>query len=165
FKEVKKLGTRDYYRFTCRLESFMFSPHCDYACYLVFKLKGGHILSNVEPIFNARYNLGGKCITITPTLKPKEKSGSSKSVEGGLGMSKHYADSTRNWVEKRDDGWLEARLTKPLSKPHFEFHEGLMIFLWKIEGGSLSGIIVEGVEFRPVVVDNGWIISGSNIKG
>ncbi|GJT42143.1 serine-threonine/tyrosine-protein kinase catalytic domain-containing protein [Tanacetum coccineum] len=126
--------------------------------------RGGHILSNVEPIFNARYNLGGKCITITPTLKPKEKSGSSKSVEGGLGMSKHYADSTRNWVEKRDDGWLEARLTKPLSKHHFEFHEGLMIFLWKIEGGSLSGIIVEGVEFRPVVVDNGWIISGSNIK-
>ncbi|GJZ44624.1 serine-threonine/tyrosine-protein kinase catalytic domain-containing protein [Tanacetum coccineum] len=41
-------------------------------------------------------------------------------VQRGPGMSKHYVDSARSWVEKRDDGWLEARLSKPLLKHHLE---------------------------------------------
>ncbi|GKE06689.1 serine-threonine/tyrosine-protein kinase catalytic domain-containing protein [Tanacetum coccineum] len=91
FKEVKKLGNRDYYVFTCRLESFMFSPdHYNYACYLVFKLEDGHVLSNDGPIFEARYNLDGNDFTIIPVTlkKPKEESGSSKRIDGGPGSLK-----------------------------------------------------------------------------
>ncbi|GKC58592.1 serine-threonine/tyrosine-protein kinase catalytic domain-containing protein [Tanacetum coccineum] len=143
FKEVKKLGTRDYYDFTCRLESFMFSPdHYSYACYLVFKLEDGQFMSDDRPIF-AVYSSDKSVVTIMPTLKPKEETG----------MSEHYVDSDRSWVEKRDDGWLEARLTKPLFKHHLENHEELIVSLLSMRGGRLgfNEIIVEGVEFRPVV--------------
>ncbi|PWA47039.1 protein kinase-like domain, Phloem protein 2-like protein [Artemisia annua] len=178
FKQVKKLGTFFFYAFTYRLESFMFSPdHYTYACYLVFKFEDDHVLSNDRPIFTSKYELGGNdfrirvfanldltsVITI-PTLKPKEDIGSSKGNDG-LGMSKVYTEIRKNksWVEKRDDGWLEARLTKPLlKKHHLENLEELKVKLWEWQPGSgaLRGIIVESVEFRPVVVDNGWIIYG-----
>ncbi|GKD72565.1 serine-threonine/tyrosine-protein kinase catalytic domain-containing protein [Tanacetum coccineum] len=88
FKEGKKLGTDGLYEFTCRLESFMLSPdHYNYACYLVFKLEDGHVLSNDGPIFEARYNLDGNDFTIIPVTlkKPKEESGSSKRIDGGPG--------------------------------------------------------------------------------
>ncbi|GJY39085.1 serine-threonine/tyrosine-protein kinase catalytic domain-containing protein [Tanacetum coccineum] len=143
FKRVIKLGSSIYYRFTCRLETYMFSPdHYNYACYLVFKLEDGHVLSNDVSIFDAYYCLGNHGISIS-IKRPKEESGSSKS-----------------WVEKRDDGWWEARLTRPMWKNHLETLTELRVDLWKIKGRSLKGIIVEGIEFRPVVVDNnGWIIS------
>ncbi|GJW75154.1 serine-threonine/tyrosine-protein kinase catalytic domain-containing protein [Tanacetum coccineum] len=140
FKEVKKLETDGFYEFKCRLESFMFSPgNYDYACYLVFKLEDGHILSNDRPIFRAEYLEGCDVYLLK---KPEEESGSFNS-----------------WVEKRDDGWLEARLTNPLSlKHHLENLTELKVLLIVYE--RLNGI-VEGVEFRPVVVDNGCIISSS----
>ncbi|GJR15006.1 serine-threonine/tyrosine-protein kinase catalytic domain-containing protein [Tanacetum coccineum] len=157
FKKVKKLRDDYFYEFTCRLESFMFSPgNYNYARYLLFKLEDGHVLSNDGPILKAVYKMGGNDITIPITIKkPKEESGSSKSIDGGTGMSKHnYADPERSWVEKRDDGWLEASFTKPLSKQYLETLTELKVDLWKLIRGSLNGIIVEGVEFRPVVVDN-----------
>jgi hypothetical protein len=125
----------------------MFSPHYNYACYLVFKFKDGQ--SNDGPLFRAKYNLGGDDITIL-TLKPKEETGSSNSIDGGPGMSKHYMDSTKSWVEKRDDGWLEARLTEPLLKHDLENRKLLGVHLDIIEDRLLNGVIVEGVEFRPV---------------
>nr|GEV72842.1 hypothetical protein [Tanacetum cinerariifolium] len=152
FKEVKKLGDMYFYRFTCRSESFMFSPdHYNYAWYLVFKLEDGRVLSNDGPIFTAEYHVGSNGITIPISVKkPKEESRSSKH---------YYVDPRSSWVEKRDDGWLEARLTKPLSKQYLETLTELKVDLWKFMRGSLNGMIVEGIEFRPVVVDNGWIIS------
>nr|GEV12236.1 serine-threonine/tyrosine-protein kinase catalytic domain-containing protein [Tanacetum cinerariifolium] len=155
FKEVKKLGDDSGYKFTCRLESYMFSPDLDnYAWYLVFKLEDGHVLLKYDgPIFKAVYNLDGNFITIKITLKrPEEESGSSKSI-----------DWERSRVEERDDGWLEARLTKPLSlKHHLENCQEVTVDLWawNFRIGFFGGIIVEGVEFRPVVVENGWIMSG-----
>ncbi|GKA22915.1 serine-threonine/tyrosine-protein kinase catalytic domain-containing protein [Tanacetum coccineum] len=166
FKEVKKLGKHYLYECTCRLESFMYSPddHHNYAFYLVFKLNVRHVPLNDEPIFKSEYWSDGRAITIIATLKkPKKESGSSKSIDGGPLMSKHnYVESGTSWVEKRDDGWLEARLTKPLSlKHHLEYPYELAVRLcgFKELNISLKGIIVEGIEFRRVVVDNGWIVS------
>nr|GEX75777.1 protein root hair defective 3-like [Tanacetum cinerariifolium] len=147
FKEVKKLGTDRLYKFTCKHESYMFSPdHYNYAWYLVFKLEDGRVLSNDGPIFEARYSLNNDYIIIPITQKrPNEKSGSSKS-----------------WVEKRDYGWLEARLTKPLSKDHLKNLSELTLGFYKLGGRILDGMIVEGVRFRPVVVDNnGCVISSA----
>nr|GFC15320.1 hypothetical protein [Tanacetum cinerariifolium] len=146
FKEVKKLGTDGFYQFICRLESFMFSSpdhHKYYAWYLVFKLEDGHVLSNDGPIFKAEYHVGSYGITIPITIKKLEESRSSKH---------YYVDPRSSWVEKREDGWLEARLTKPLSLKHdMEILEKLNVKLRRIKDGSLNRIIVEGVEFRPVV--------------
>ncbi|GJW75155.1 serine-threonine/tyrosine-protein kinase catalytic domain-containing protein [Tanacetum coccineum] len=186
FKEVKKLGNRDYYEFTCRLESFMFSPdHYNYAYYLVFKLKEGHVMSTIVSFFQASWILGGKDGTMYNTVhflggdavtipirpkNPKEESGSSKSIDGGPGMSKqYYVDSSTSCIEKRDDGWLEARLTKPLLKHDLENHKELVIHLYALKkeeiGWSLNAMIVEGVEFRPVVVDNkGRILASVEVE-
>ncbi|GJR01543.1 serine-threonine/tyrosine-protein kinase catalytic domain-containing protein [Tanacetum coccineum] len=168
FKEVKKLGSHSYYVFTCRLESFMFSPgNYNYACYLVFKLEDGYVLSNDGSIFEAKYNLGGNSITTIPIRqkKPKEESGPSKSIDGGPGMSKYnYVDSETSWVEKRDDGWLEARLTKPLSLKHHHLKIRYMVVQLKVEkrdDGCLNGMIVEGIEFRPVGVDGSYVVETS----
>ncbi|GKA34888.1 serine-threonine/tyrosine-protein kinase catalytic domain-containing protein [Tanacetum coccineum] len=154
FKEVKKLGGDRLYKFTCRLESFMLSPdhYKYYACYLVFKLEDSLVLLNDGPIFEAKYNWGRNS-TIQITLKkPKDETGSD--------LISIYAGSIRSWVEKRDDGWLEARLTKPLYKPHLGYNEELVVRLVRMVHGSLNVIVVEGVEFRPVVVDRyGFIIS------
>ncbi|GKD80468.1 serine-threonine/tyrosine-protein kinase catalytic domain-containing protein [Tanacetum coccineum] len=147
----------------------MLSPDCSYACYLVFKLEDDHVLSKDRPIFRTYYKLGVNeyRITVTanldlssvitiPTLKPKKETGSSKSIQKDVGISKCYIPLdylTKSWVEKRNDGWLEARLTRPLFKHHLEKLEEHEIRLDKIEGGSLNGIIVEGVEIRPVIID------------
>ncbi|GKC06037.1 serine-threonine/tyrosine-protein kinase catalytic domain-containing protein [Tanacetum coccineum] len=132
----------------------MFSPdHCDYACYLVFKLDDRHVLPNDGSIFNAVYFLGDNEIRI-PILKPQEETGSSKTSDRMSILFDGWLE--RSWVEKRDDGWLEARLTKPLYKHHLENCEELKIEL--IECRSVNGIIVEGVEFRPVVVDRPYVV-------
>ncbi|GKC08435.1 serine-threonine/tyrosine-protein kinase catalytic domain-containing protein, partial [Tanacetum coccineum] len=152
FKEVKKLGTDGFYLFICRLESFMFSSpdhYKYYACYLVFKIEDGHVLSNDGPIFKAEYRWDGSDNTITATLKPKEINGSSKRWLTKQLLKRGIP--ARNWVEKRDDGWLEARLTGPLLKHDLEILEKLKVKLHRIKDGSLLGIIVEGVEFRLVV--------------
>ncbi|GKE67672.1 hypothetical protein Tco_1521833 [Tanacetum coccineum] len=99
FKEVKIVGFNNYYVFTCRLESFMFSP-------------------------------GRSC------------------------------------VEKRDDGWLEARLTKPLLKRQMENLNELRIDL-SLVGSKVfrfNWIIVEGVEFRPVVADEASLVVETSIN-
>ncbi|GJU39787.1 hypothetical protein Tco_1192744 [Tanacetum coccineum] len=153
FKEGKKIRTYRYYLLTFRLETFMFSPdHCNFACYLVFKFEDDHVLSHDGPIFETDYKLSGNFINITITLKkPNEESGSSKH---------NYMDWEKSCGEKRDDGWLEARLTKPLLKRHLENVKELRLGLFRIKGRSLIWIIVEGIEFRPVVADNnGWMIS------
>ncbi|PWA75613.1 serine-threonine/tyrosine-protein kinase catalytic domain-containing protein [Artemisia annua] len=174
FKEVKKLGMYHYYTFTCRLESFMFSPdHYTYACYLVFKFES--VMSSDRHIFTAYYTSGGNHFDvrvfanldltseiIIPTLKPKEDIGSSKGIDG-LGMSKLYTDLTKSWVEKRSDGWMEARLTRPLKKHHLENCEELKVGLNK-GWNQINGIIVEGVEFRPVAVDGSYLVVETSAK-
>ncbi|GJT41824.1 NRT1/ PTR family 4.3-like protein [Tanacetum coccineum] len=72
-------------------------------------------------------------------------------------------DWEKSCVEKRDDGWLEARLTKPLLKHDLEYHldnrTELEMYLSEIKDACFNGMIVEGVEFKPVVVDNGCFLS------
>ncbi|GJT39579.1 serine-threonine/tyrosine-protein kinase catalytic domain-containing protein [Tanacetum coccineum] len=127
----------------------MFSRDYNYACYLVFKLEDGDVLSNDLTVFEVNflsdYKMDGNVITIRITLKTrKEESGSS---------NHNYMDWERSWVEKRDDGWLEVRLTKPLLKHHLETLTKLKINLWESESESFNGMIVEGLQFRPVVVE------------
>nr|XP_043637033.1 uncharacterized protein LOC122608017 isoform X2 [Erigeron canadensis] len=191
FKEVKELGTDDWYLFTCRLRPFMFSPNYIYACYLVFKFGDNHDLSNnalaprkrssfrstwkarIRPskpqtrsreFFKVKYKLGDMIkgtvfahmnsippINI-PTLMPKNDHGShdlstASRIEGSV-MPKGHMDIQNSWMEERNDGWMEVRLSKSLHQ--LENHVSLEVKLWKPEGGSFSGIIVEGIEFRPM---------------
>ncbi|GKE09260.1 serine-threonine/tyrosine-protein kinase catalytic domain-containing protein [Tanacetum coccineum] len=176
FKEVVRLEIQYDYCFSCRLGSFMFSPHHTYACYLVFRYKDNQVPSNDASFYTAKCNsrdnimIQGQWFMMDLMAERSanhnyvEESRSSKSIDGGPGMSKHnYVDRKRSWVEKRDDGWLEARLTKPLLKHDLEYHldnrTELEMYLSEIKDACFNGMIVEGVLFKPVVVDNGWILS------
>ena len=64
-------------------------------------------------------------------------------------MPKHNMERlVDSMMEERGDGWMEVMLCKPLHK--LQDHKSLRLTLSKSKGGSFSGIIVEGVEFRPV---------------
>lgn len=165
FKKVKVLGNDDWYLFTCRLRAYMFSTHYNYACYLVFKFEENRLQSNDTRFFKSEYRLGDTVqgtvlahLNLSPPvdipiIEVKSELGSHDSSNiqrfGGFGKTEgHIPDVVNSWMEERNDGWMEVRLTKPLH--HLENHVSLEIKLWKSEGGSLSGIIVEGIEFRPM---------------
>ncbi|GKB37612.1 serine-threonine/tyrosine-protein kinase catalytic domain-containing protein, partial [Tanacetum coccineum] len=161
FKEVVRLETHKNYSFSCRLGSFMFSPHYTYACYLVFKYEENQVVSHDACFYTAKCNLGDNNMTQgtvstsvsnIPTLAQKKDSGSpdsSKSIQ----MPNKDMDLEHSFVDKRNDGWMEVRLTKPLHQ--LESYESLEVELE--EPNSSIRIIVEGMEFRPVVHD------GSNL--
>ncbi|GJW19535.1 serine-threonine/tyrosine-protein kinase catalytic domain-containing protein [Tanacetum coccineum] len=168
FKEALRLGTNNVYNFTCGLGSFMFSPHYSYACYLVFKFDDNHVLSDDIHLLESEYNLGettqgtvfvhmNPSLINIPTIEPKKDIGmrdSSKSIQ----MEKGYMDPQNSWVRERNDGWTEFSLTEPL--PQLENHESLEVKL-RPKFGSLEGIVVEGIEFRPVVRDRSYLAETS----
>ncbi|GJY54602.1 hypothetical protein Tco_0446266, partial [Tanacetum coccineum] len=56
FKEVVRLEIQYDYCFSCRLGSFMFSPHHTYACYLVFRYKDNQVPSNDASFYTSKCN-------------------------------------------------------------------------------------------------------------
>ncbi|PWA47093.1 serine-threonine/tyrosine-protein kinase catalytic domain-containing protein [Artemisia annua] len=163
FKENLRLGIDDGFKFSSRLGSFMFSPHYAYACYLVFKFEDDHVMSNNARFCKSEYYLGDNIIQGTifvhlnlaspiniPTIDPKKDVGSRESSKS-IRMPKCYNDPKESWVEKRNDGWMEIRLTEPFLQ--MENHDLLEVKLWEPGFRSLEGVIVEGIEFRPVLHD------------
>nr|XP_043629167.1 uncharacterized protein LOC122600506 isoform X2 [Erigeron canadensis] len=163
FGKVKELRSDDWYLFACRLRPFMFSRNYIYACYLVFKFGDYHVLSNNGQFFKVEYKLGdiihgtisahmnSTPLVNIPTIMPRNDDGSHDSSNvpsiDGSG-SKGHTDLQNSWMEERNDGWLEVRLSKSLHQ--LENHVSLEVKLWKPEGGSFEGIIVEGIEIRPM---------------
>lgn len=166
FKEVIQLqyGT---YAFVCKLESNMFSSGNSYTCYLVFKFADTHERVDDRGFFRVSYNLDmepgsykiahlnrPEPINI-PIIKPNNYNTSHESSyiprTKFPRMPKNCTDdSVHHWMDHRNDGWMEVILCKPLHK--LEHHRLLDIFLTSI-GSSLDGVIVQGIEFRPVQRD------------
>lgn len=160
FNEVIQLkhGT---YAFTFKLESDMFSSGMVYVCYLVFKYLGTHKSFNDNRFFRVSYNLemepgGFKVAHLNfpepiniPIIKPKNYSTSHDIPKTRFSrMPKTCTDdSVHNWMETRDDGWMEVILCKSLHK--LEDHKLLDVLL-RYVGNALEGVIVQGNEFRPV---------------
>lgn len=147
---MKILGYASSYSFTCTLQLQMFPPHITYACYLVFKFQ-----HNKQPddnrLLTSEYGLGhcllGKVLVHMNLSSRYTSTIKRTSDQEGLEMKTDgLADDLESWVEERNDGWMEVMLTKPLEK--LEDQLTLKVRLSGV-GGSLSGIIVEGIEFRP----------------
>ncbi|PWA81080.1 Phloem protein 2-like protein [Artemisia annua] len=166
FKEVIQLqqGT---YAFKCKLESDMFSPRNLYACYLVFKFLDSRKSLDDRLFFRVSYNLdiepvGYKIAHLSlpepiniPLIKPKNYNISDES--SNIPKTKFPRmpktctdDSMHSWMQQRDDGWMEVILCKPLHK--LEDHKLLDVFL-RSAGSTLDGLIVQGIEFRPMQRD------------
>lgn len=155
------------YAFKCKLESDMFSPRNFYACYLVFKFFDSHKSLDDRLFFRVSYNLdiepvGYKIAHLNlpepiniPLIKPKNYNTSSES--SNIPKTKFPRmpktctdDSMHSWMQQRDDGWMEVILCKPLHK--LEDHKLLDVFL-RSAGSTLDGLIVQGIEFRPMQRD------------
>ncbi|CAI9304465.1 unnamed protein product [Lactuca saligna] len=166
FKEAIQLqyGT---YAFVCKLESDMFSSGNSYACYLVFKFAETHKRLDDKGFFRVSYNLDMESgsykiahlnqhepINI-PVIKPKNYDTSHDSSYISRTkfprMPKNCTDdSMHHWMDHRNDGWMEVILCKPLHK--LEDHRLLYVFLTSM-GSALDGVIVQGIQFRPMQRD------------
>ncbi|KAJ9548243.1 hypothetical protein OSB04_020786 [Centaurea solstitialis] len=165
FKEVVQLGAGTAYAFECTIESNMVSPGNIYACYLVFKFAEDHHIWHDDRLSVIASRLSGTTRTPSlfahlnsrepiniPTIMPKNDKGSQEMSNVSMifdDQGKEFTDdSTHNWMERRNDGWMEVMLCKSLHKLE-EDHKKIWITL-SCEESDLYGIIVEGIEFRPV---------------
>ncbi|KAJ9548322.1 hypothetical protein OSB04_020865 [Centaurea solstitialis] len=164
FKKVLQLGVATYYVFRCTIESNMVSPGNIYACYLVFKFAEDHIWYDDRRTAIARCFSGTTSISALfahlnsrepiniPTIMPKNDKGSQERSNVLIfdDQGKEYMDddSTHNCMEQRNDGWMEVMLCNSLHK--LEDYKEISISLTCEESDELYGIIVQGVEFRPV---------------
>ncbi|KAJ9548319.1 hypothetical protein OSB04_020862 [Centaurea solstitialis] len=163
FKEVVQLGAETIYSIQCTIESNMVSPGNIYACYLVFRFAEDHIwhddrraatawrISETASISILSAHLNSREPINIPTIMPKNDKGSQEmsnvsSIFDDQGKE-FMDDSSHNWMEQRNDGWMEVMLCNSLHK--LEDHKEIFFYLTSAESG-LYGIIVEGVEFRPV---------------
>ncbi|KAJ9558116.1 hypothetical protein OSB04_012730 [Centaurea solstitialis] len=160
FSEVKQLRGADEYRFTCKLRSPMFSPHHVYACYLVFKFADNNIQLDDTRKSTVNYWLDGVFQLIKflnfnflppmniPTVEQKSDYGLHDSRIEELEMPDFRICQTKDcWMQQREDGWMEVILCKPLH--NLENRKSLQVtFKYRYP----HGIIVEGIEFRPMQV-------------
>nr|XP_043622433.1 uncharacterized protein LOC122593702 [Erigeron canadensis] len=158
FGKVKKLRGAYWYSFECKLQFHMFSPQYKYACYLVFKFEDNHAEPDDPCFFKAWYNLDDifgdtlfahfKLSSMNiPTIKPKNDYGLDDSTTERWIPKPDMERLVDTQIEEREDGWMELMLCKPLEQ--LQDHKSLRVTLSKYKGGSFSGILVEGLEFRP----------------
>ncbi|MFS8026609.1 putative phloem protein [Helianthus anomalus] len=143
FGEVIEVLSQQVFRIKCKIESQILSPDTDYKCYLIFKLsekcRGLHSPVNVRGLH-----------------RPVK-------VEGQLQQSKKeakaiYFRTPKEWnihdinqvPKQREDGWMEVNVWKFNSKDQLRkdcIHLNLKLISYE---GTMSGLIVCGLEFRPM---------------
>lgn len=140
----------NWFRFTCKLRSTMFSPHHSYACYLVCKLEDIHLLPDDNLVFGGEYDLDGihagyisSSILDTvfypmniPTINPNH---------GSQGASNIPTTTERSSGEQGEDGWKRVLMCKPR-----RLQDRKLLSL-KLTRSGFSGISVAGIEFRPCI--------------
>ncbi|KAJ9559453.1 hypothetical protein OSB04_014067 [Centaurea solstitialis] len=140
FGEVARIRDEASVLFTCEARSAMFSPCSFYSSYLVFKFLNDDE-SGDGYVLEADYRLDGKHESI-PIIKPKEDD-QLENIEG-LRMPNW---KQREVVERKVDGWMEVKLCKSL----YELEGYNLIEMgFRSTKMLLCGIIVQGIEFRPM---------------
>ncbi|XP_076950001.1 F-box protein At2g02240-like [Bidens hawaiensis] len=136
FKNVVELLRQQVFAIKYKIETQMLSPFMEYTCYLVFKLsekcQGLHCPVKVRDLPRRR-NKENQIIYF--------RSPASVNHHGAF------------WVpEQRKDGWMEVRIWKFNSK--FDNNLGKDVIPMNLKlitcEGTMSGLIVCGLEFRPM---------------
>ncbi|GJW26764.1 kinase-like domain, phloem protein 2-like protein [Tanacetum coccineum] len=134
FQEVIELLPQQVFHLNCTIKSQMLSQDTEYVCYLVFKLSekrhGLHCPLKVRDVLRKENNKAEFVYFITP---------SALNINGNTRVPKH-----------REDGWMEIQVWK-FNSSH-EFKDGTLSIDMKFTSheGTMSGLIVCGLEFRPV---------------
>ncbi|KAK9993799.1 hypothetical protein SO802_023502 [Lithocarpus litseifolius] len=142
FPEVAELLDVWWFEICGKMSTSMLSPKTNYAAYLVFKLRSGACGFD-DPSFKASVGTigGGEVYEQSVCLDLGEPSLDDQIL---LLEQPHISCPKR-----RKDGWLEIELGE-------FFNEGgqddeLQIRLMEVEGVWKSGLIVEGIEFKPTM--------------
>ncbi|PWA58305.1 protein kinase-like domain, Phloem protein 2-like protein [Artemisia annua] len=133
-QEVIELLPQQVFGIKCKIESRMLTPDTDYMCYLVFKLsekcRGLHCPVRVRNVLQWK----NKEIGLVCFRPPNQ-----------------WNSHDTYWVPKmREDGWIEVRVWKFNSTSELR-HDRIPVHLKLITyEGTMSGLIVRGLEIRPM---------------
>ena len=129
-----ELLPKQVFHLNCTIKSQMLSPDTEYVCYLVFKLsekcEGLHCPVEVRDVLHKENNEAEFVYFITP---------SPLNINGITRVPK-----------QREDGWMEIQLWKFNSTHEFKDDSLSMNMKFTSHEGTMSGLIVCGLEFRPV---------------
>ncbi|GJY45861.1 kinase-like domain, phloem protein 2-like protein [Tanacetum coccineum] len=134
FQEVIELLPQEVFHINCPIKSQMLSPDTEYVCYLLYKLsencQGMHCPVKVRDILHQENKEAEFLYFITP--EPS-----------------NIHDITRV-PKQREDGWMEIQLWKFNSAHEFKDDSLSMNMKFTSHEGTMSGLIVCGLEFRPL---------------
>ncbi|GKD98750.1 kinase-like domain, phloem protein 2-like protein [Tanacetum coccineum] len=138
FQDVLELLPQQVFYIDCMIRSQMLSADTEYACYLIFKLSDKcHGLHNPVKVRDLLHQVNQEAeffYFITPSPL-------------------NINDITRI-PKQRKDGWMEIRLWKFNSTHDFK-DDSLSIYMKFISHeGTMSGLIICGLEFRPTFIGN-----------
>ncbi|KAJ0873146.1 putative protein kinase RLK-Pelle-CrRLK1L-1 family [Helianthus annuus] len=134
FQEVIELLPQQVFRINCKIQSQMLSQDTEYVCYLVFKLseKCGGLHCPVKVRDLLRRNNKEAEIVYFRTPSP---------------WNSHENNSV---PEQREDGWMEVKVWK-FNSNHQLKNGSIRVNLKLITyEGTMSGLILCGLEFRPM---------------
>ncbi|GJR50146.1 kinase-like domain, phloem protein 2-like protein [Tanacetum coccineum] len=138
FQEVIELLPQQVFHLKCTIKSQMLSPVTEYVCYLVFKLsekfQGLHCPVEVQDVLHKENNEAEFVYFITPSPL-------------------NTNDITRV-PKQREDGWMEIQLWKFNSTHEFKDDSLSMNMKFTTHQGTMSGLVVCGLEFRPMFSGN-----------
>ncbi|GKC59929.1 serine/threonine-protein kinase, active site protein [Tanacetum coccineum] len=134
FQEVIELLPQQVFSIKCKIQSQVLLPDTDYKCYLVFKLSekchGLHCPVKVKDVLHWKNKEIGILYFRTP--------------------SPWNIHNNSRVPQKREDGWMEVNVwkfnsTSELRNDYIPMHLKLIAY-----EGTMSGLIVGGLEIRPM---------------
>ncbi|GKD68707.1 serine/threonine-protein kinase, active site protein, partial [Tanacetum coccineum] len=134
FQEVIELLPQQVFSIKCKIQSQVLLPDTDYKCYLVFKLSekchGLHCPVKVKDVLHWKNKEIGILYFRTP--------------------SPWNIHNNSRIPQKREDGWMEVNVwkfnsTSELRNDYIPMHLKLIAY-----EGTMSGLIVGGLEIRPM---------------
>ncbi|GKC03175.1 phloem protein 2-like protein [Tanacetum coccineum] len=134
FEEVVELPRQPEFSIKCNIETQMLSPDTAYACYLLFKLP--------------EIYMGLKCPVEGRDLLKKSNKESSIIYLIAPGPVELYRD--KRVPDRREDGWMEVRVWEFVYNNEIKDNYIPMELKLACLGGTMSGLIICGVEFRPL---------------
>ncbi|GJX08759.1 phloem protein 2-like protein [Tanacetum coccineum] len=134
FEEVVELHRHQAFSINCNIETKMLSPDTAYACYLVFQLPES--------------SEGLKCPVRARDLLNKNNKETTIIYLRAPGPIDLYRD--KRVPINREDGWMEVRVREFVYNNEIKDDYIPMELKLACLGGTMSGLIICGVEFRPL---------------
>ncbi|MFS7925250.1 putative protein kinase RLK-Pelle-CR4L family [Helianthus anomalus] len=132
FKKVIEVLSTHVFRIKCKIKSKMFLENTEYSCHLVFKL--------------SEKRCGLHCPVIIRDLHQRRNKHSE--VVYFRSPSPWNKDDVNRVPQEREDGWMEVYVWK--FKSNHKLQNMSMNLKFVTYEGTMSGLIICGLEFRPV---------------